>query len=96
MVKFKDFSRPLSVFQVLFKANLIFKTFLYIQVVFKTVLTLSKALNVCCGSSMLFRVLVEFNHDKNLICCSFYNKIFHNIMLSFISVYTGCIMGGCR
>ena len=25
MVKFKDFSRPLSVFQVLFKANLIFK-----------------------------------------------------------------------
>ena len=27
MVKFKDFLRPLSVFQVLFKANLIFKDF---------------------------------------------------------------------
>ena len=27
MVKFKDFSRPSSVFQVLFKANLIFRTF---------------------------------------------------------------------
>ena len=27
MVKFKDFSRPLSVFQVFFKANLIFKDF---------------------------------------------------------------------
>ena len=27
MVKFKDFSRPLSAFQVLFKANLIFKDF---------------------------------------------------------------------
>ena len=27
MVKFKDFSRPMSVFPVLFKANLIFKTF---------------------------------------------------------------------
>ena len=27
MVKFKDFSRPLSVFQVLFKANLVFKDF---------------------------------------------------------------------
>ena len=27
MVKFKDFSRSLSVFQVLFKANLIFKDF---------------------------------------------------------------------
>ena len=27
MVKFNDFSRPLSVFQVLFKANFIFKDF---------------------------------------------------------------------
>ena len=27
MVKFKDFSRPLSVFEVLFKTNLIFKDF---------------------------------------------------------------------
>ena len=27
MVNFKDFSRPLSVFQVLFKSNLIFKDF---------------------------------------------------------------------
>ena len=27
MVKFKDFSRPLSVFPVLFKVNLIFKDF---------------------------------------------------------------------
>ena len=45
MVKFKDFSRPLSVFQVLFKANFIFKDFsktvLYIQVLFKPVRSLS-------------------------------------------------------
>ena len=27
MVKFKDFSRPLSAFKVFFKANLIFRTF---------------------------------------------------------------------
>ena len=27
MVKFKDFSKPLSAFQILFKANLIFKDF---------------------------------------------------------------------
>ena len=27
MVKFKDFTRPLSVFEVLFKANLMFKDF---------------------------------------------------------------------
>ena len=39
MVRFKDFSRLLSVFQVLFKAKLIFKDFsktvLYIQVLLK-------------------------------------------------------------
>ena len=43
MVKFKDFSGPLSVFQVLFKANFIFKDLediLYIQVLFKPVRTL--------------------------------------------------------
>ena len=45
MVKFKAFSRSLSVLQVLFKANLIFKDFsfntvLYIQVLFKPVRTL--------------------------------------------------------
>ena len=40
MVKFKDFSRPLSVFQVLFKAKLIFKRVLYIKVLFKPVPTL--------------------------------------------------------
>ena len=45
MVKFKDFSRPLSVFQVLFKTNLIFqglfKTVLYFKVLFKPVRTLA-------------------------------------------------------
>ena len=35
MVKFKDFSRPLSVFQVLFKANLIFKDFSRQSCIFK-------------------------------------------------------------
>ena len=45
MVKFKDFSRPLSVFQVLFKANLIFKTVLYIQVLVKPVRTLVKTVD---------------------------------------------------
>ena len=41
MVKFKDFSRPLSVFQVLFKANLIF------QGVFKTVLLFKFFSSLC-------------------------------------------------
>ena len=35
MVKFKDVSRPLSVFQVLFKANLIFKDFSRQSCIFK-------------------------------------------------------------
>ena len=35
MVKFKDFSRPLSVFQVLFKANSIFKDFSRQSCIFK-------------------------------------------------------------
>ena len=35
MVKFKDFSRPLSVFQVLFKANFIFKDFSRQSCIFK-------------------------------------------------------------
>ena len=35
MVKFKDFSRPLSVFQVLFEANLVFKDFSRQSCIFK-------------------------------------------------------------
>ena len=35
MVKFKDFSRPLSVFQVLFKENFIFKDFSRQSCIFK-------------------------------------------------------------
>ena len=48
MVKFKDFSRPLSVFQVLFKANFqgLFKTVLYIQVLFKPARTLPSVSNI--------------------------------------------------
>ena len=49
MVKFNDFSRPMSVFPVLFTANLIFKGFktvLYIQVLFKPVQTLFQVLHI--------------------------------------------------
>ena len=42
MVKFKDFSRPLSVFQVLFKANLIFKDFSRQSCIFKYFSSLSQ------------------------------------------------------
>ena len=46
MVKFKDFSRPLSVFQVILRQiyfQELFKTVLYIQVLFKSVPTLHYA-----------------------------------------------------
>ena len=46
LVKFKDFSRPLIAFQVLFKANIIFKEF-YIQVLFKPVRTLPGHKKTC-------------------------------------------------
>ena len=38
MVKIKDFSRPLGVFQILFKANLIFKDFSRHKTVLKSVI----------------------------------------------------------
>ena len=55
---------------------------------------------ICCQQFAIFRVLVEFYHDKNLFCCSFYNEIFHIIRLQMLcfplSAYIGWIMGGCR
>ena len=48
MVKFKDFSRPLSVFQVLFKANLIFKDFSRQSCIFKY---LSSLCEPCCNNN---------------------------------------------
>ena len=49
MVKFKDFSRPLSVFQVLFKANLIFKDFSKQSCIFKYFSSLPKPCVVIWG-----------------------------------------------
>ena len=46
MVKFKDFSRPLSVFQVLFKANFIFKDFSRQSCIFKYFSSLSEPCSV--------------------------------------------------
>ena len=45
MVKFKDISRPLSVFQVLFKAILIFKDFLRLSCLFKDFSSLCEPCN---------------------------------------------------
>ena len=45
MIKFKDFPRPLSVFQVLFKANLIFKDFSRQSCIFKYFSSLCESCN---------------------------------------------------
>ena len=44
MVKFKDFSRPVSAFHGKFNFQGLFKTVLYIQVLFKSVQTLKQSL----------------------------------------------------
>ena len=65
MVKFKDFSRPLSVFPVLFKANLLFKTVLYIQVLFKPVQTLEKLTRNISGGELGPDFTVEYQLQEN-------------------------------
>ena len=49
----------------------------------------------------IFRVLVEFYHDKTFSAVVLTMKYsttsdYKIALLSFLSVYTGCIMGGCR
>ena len=71
MVKFKDFSRPLSVFQVLFKANFhgIFKTVLYIQVLFNPVHVLRvmpSKMSVCNIAGITH---ISHYHIWDTICC---------------------------
>ena len=54
MVKFKDFSRPLSVFPVLFKTNLIFKNFSRQSCIFKYFTSLCEpwaGLCLCCSQT---------------------------------------------
>ena len=51
MIKFKDFSRPLSVFQVLFKANLIFEDFSRQSCIFKYFSSLCEPWSPTCEAS---------------------------------------------
>ena len=84
MVNFKDLSRPLSVFQVLFKTNLyfqgLFKTVLYIQVLFKPVRTLNtEILHVYSWSlaskNLISREKVVKGSDQMCsLVCAFYLK----------------------
>ena len=64
MVKFKDFSRPLSVVQVLFKANLIFKDFKRQSCIFKYFLSLCKPLPVPQGNSVYLTAILSAILEK--------------------------------
>ena len=61
MVKFKDFSRPLSVFQVLFKANFIFKDFSRQPCIFKYFTSLCKP-----GVKVLAKLHVSTDWSESL------------------------------
>ena len=84
MVKFKDFPRIFSVFQVLFKANLFFKDFsrqnLYIQVLFKPVRTLNANEN---GDDEI----TDAEHDSNTTgddnTCNRHDGFYDNIDIEY-------------
>ena len=61
MVKIKDFSRPLSVFQVLFKTNLIFKDFSRQSCIFKYFSSLCKPCkNTCMMCPLISKLGIIF------------------------------------
>ena len=59
MIKFKDFLRPLSTFQGKFYLQGIFKTVLYIQVLFKPVQTLLTLIVPLFASNLVFSVIKQ-------------------------------------
>ena len=54
MVKFKDISRPMSVFQVLFKANFIFKDFSRQTCIFKYFSSLCEPCTISISTNLCF------------------------------------------
>ena len=84
MVKFKDFSRPLSVFQVLFKANFIFKDFTRQACIFKYFSSLcepckgqSKTAESCHDTYLLGRLLYTCQSSIYVRDELFWLKIWH-------------------
>ena len=64
MVKFKDFSRPLSVFQVLFKANLLSMTFQDNPVYSRT---FQACANPVYGSVVQYLIFFHKNRNSNAL-----------------------------
>ena len=79
MVKVQDFSRPLSVFQVLFKANLIFKTVLYIQVLSSTFQ--ARANPVCC--LFMYYIITKFSFQKPCLLYFLFTSVLYRQPLQF-------------
>ena len=77
MVKFKDFSRPLSVFQVLFKANLIFKDFSRQSYIFKY----SKPVRTMSLRIVLRSAGVFIERKYYLVLASVIQQLFHGVHL---------------
>ena len=73
MVKFMNYSRPLSVFQVLFKASLIFKDFSRQSCIFKYFSSL-------CESCIVTSVGYD-EKETNLKNCSQLNKVIIKLYL---------------
>ena len=71
MVKFKDFSRPLTDFQVLFKANFIFNDFSIQPCIFKY---FSRLCEPC-----LILVMQQYSILPTLFCCCWIEAAFNNL-----------------
>ena len=75
MVKFKDFSRPLSVFQVLFNANLIFKDFSRQSCIFKYFSSLCKP----CITKFILLLLFNPFMNNGISCPYKFDKSISNL-----------------
>ena len=108
MVKFKVFSRPLSVFQVLFKANFIFKDFSRQSCIFKYFSSLCEpwyrtycySVSRCNSSKVTKETNCECNarwlsvHEKINACCKYFLK-FQTIVTSQKGKVPQCWLKSC-
>ena len=88
MVKFKDFSRPLSVFQVLFKVNFIFKDFSRQSCIFKYFSSLCEPWYT---SKFIYSVYQEFE-CVHIVLLTIFNRLQYKLdshkSVIFCSMYS--------
>ena len=89
MVKIKDFSRPLSVFQVLFKANLIFKDFSRQSCIFKCFSSLCEPSCRCIKTNIPDKkktTTTELMIENQWICTSLMRRYVSHLDAHFTSL----------